>query len=75
MGKRISRTTPVAQTLLGSVLAGASLSAVAQGQPLPADALDWQPWGQDEARQQLCRGRYVMPDYRLPAQENPETLS
>ncbi len=45
MGKRISRTTPVAQTLLGSVLAGASLSAVAQGQPLPADALDWQPWG------------------------------
>ena len=75
MGKRISRTVPVAHTLLGSLLAGASFSAVAQGQTLPAEALDWQAWSQDEAPQQLCRGRYVMPGYRLPAEENPETLS
>ena len=75
MGKRFSRTAPVAHTLLGSLLAGASFSAVAQGQPLPAEALDWQPYGQDEASQQVCRGRYVMPGYRLPAEQNPETLS
>lgn len=75
MGKRISRTVPVAHTLLGSLLAGASFSAVAQDQTLPAEALDWQAWSQDEAPQQLCRGRYVMPAYRLPAEENPETLS
>ncbi|WKD27437.1 LPS-assembly protein LptD [Halomonas sp. KG2] len=75
MGKRISRTVPVAHTLLGSLLAGASFSAVAQGQTLPAEALDWQAWSQDEAPHQLCRGRYVMPDYRLPAVDNPEMLS
>lgn len=75
MGKRFSRTAPVAHTLLGSLLAGASFSAVAQGQPLPAEALDWQPYGQDEASQHVCRGRYVMPGYRLPAEQNPETLS
>ena len=39
MGKRISRTVPVAHTLLGSLLAGASFSAVAQDQTLPAEAL------------------------------------
>ncbi|MBE0462487.1 MAG: LPS-assembly protein LptD [Halomonadaceae bacterium] len=75
MGKRFSRTLPVAHTLMGSLLAGASFSAVAQDQTLPAEALDWQAWGQGEASQQLCRGRYVMPGYRLPAEQDPATLS
>ncbi|OJA05357.1 LPS-assembly protein LptD [Halomonas sp. QHL1] len=75
MGKRFSRTLPVTHTLMGSLLAGASFTAVAQGEALSAEALDWQPWGKEEAANQLCRGRYVMPSYRLPAEENPETLS
>ncbi|EHJ92745.1 LPS-assembly protein LptD [Vreelandella boliviensis] len=75
MGKRFSRTLPVAHTLMGSLLAGASFTAVAQGEALSAEALDWQPWGKEEAANQLCRGRYVMPSYRLPAEDNPETLS
>ncbi|MGO3004965.1 MAG: LptA/OstA family protein, partial [Halomonas sp.] len=75
MGKRFSRTLPVAHTLVGSLLAGASFTAVAQGQTMPAEALDWQAWGDAEASTQLCRGRYVMPDYRLPADDNPEALS
>tara|TARA_R110000824_G_scaffold50961_3_gene142222 strand:- start:75776 stop:78208 length:2433 start_codon:yes stop_codon:yes gene_type:complete len=75
MGKRFSRTLPVAHTLMGSLLAGASFTAVAQAQDMPAEALDWQAWGEEEAANQLCRGRYVMPSYRLPAQENPEILS
>lgn len=75
MGKRFTRTSPVAHTLAGSLLAGASLAAVAQDQTMPAEALDWQPWGEQEAANQLCRGRYVMPGYRLPADDNPEALS
>ncbi|RUR55131.1 LPS-assembly protein LptD [Vreelandella populi] len=75
MGKRFTRTSPVAHTLMGSLLAGASFTAVAQDQTLPPEALDWQPWEQSEASQQLCRGRYVMPGYRLPVEQNPETLS
>ncbi|MGP9684424.1 LPS-assembly protein LptD [Halomonas sp. AOP25-F1-15] len=75
MGKRFSRTLPVAHTLVGSLLAGASFTAVAQGQTMPAEALDWQAWGDAEASTQLCRGRYVMPNYRLPADDNPEALS
>tara|TARA_R110000851_G_scaffold7005_1_gene27636 strand:+ start:3335 stop:5785 length:2451 start_codon:yes stop_codon:yes gene_type:complete len=75
MGKRFSRTLPVAHTLMGSLLAGASFTAVAQGQTMSAEALDWQPWGEEEAANQLCRGRYVMPSYRLPAEDNPETVS
>ncbi|GEN27313.1 LPS-assembly protein LptD [Halovibrio variabilis] len=75
MGKRFSRTSPVAHTLAGSLLAGASLTALAQDQTMPAEALDWQPWGEQEAASQLCRGRYVMPGYRLPADANPEALT
>ncbi|MGO2147945.1 LPS-assembly protein LptD [Halomonas sp.] len=75
MGKRFSRIIPVAHTLMGSLLASASFSVVAQNQALPAQALDWQAWEGDEASQQLCRGRYVMPSYRLPVEQNPETLS
>ncbi|MDR5884585.1 LPS-assembly protein LptD [Vreelandella janggokensis] len=75
MGKRFSRAVPVAQTLMGSLLASASFSVVAQSEPLSAEALDWQPWGREEAATQLCRGRYVMPGYRLAEQDNPETLA
>lgn len=75
MGKRFSRTLPVAHTLMGSLLASASFTAVAQGQTMSAQALDWKAWSEEEAASQLCRGRYVMPNYRLPAEENPETLS
>ncbi|MCL5426929.1 MAG: LPS-assembly protein LptD [Gammaproteobacteria bacterium] len=75
MGKRFSRTLPVAHTLVGSLLASASFTAVAQGQVMSAEALDWQAWEQAEAAGQLCRGRYVMPSYRLPPADNPEALS
>ncbi|MCO7245558.1 LPS-assembly protein LptD [Halomonas sp. Mc5H-6] len=75
MGKRFSRAVPVAQTLMGSLLASASFSVVAQSEPLSAEALDWQPWGREEAATQLCRGRYVMPGYRLAEQDNPEMLA
>ncbi|MCS2609717.1 LPS-assembly protein LptD [Halomonas dongshanensis] len=75
MGKRLTRTLPTAQTLVGSLLASASFTALAQGEPLAPEALDWQPWDRAAAAGQLCRGRYVMPAYRLPEEENPETLS
>ena len=75
MGKRFSRIIPVAHTLMGSLLASASFSVVAQNQGAARQALDWQAWEGDEASQQLCRGRYVMPSYRLPVEQNPETLS
>ncbi|WP_192035220.1 LPS-assembly protein LptD [Halomonas sp. YLGW01] len=41
---------------------------------LPAAQLDWQPWGDEAPADALCRGHYVMPDYRLPAGENPEAI-
>tara|TARA_R110002012_G_scaffold11866_1_gene53068 strand:+ start:33 stop:2483 length:2451 start_codon:yes stop_codon:yes gene_type:complete len=75
MGKRFSRTLPVAHTLMGGLLAGASFTTVAHAQDIPADALDWRPWGKDEVANQLCRGRYVMPGYRLPANDNAEALT
>ncbi|XKE46353.1 LPS-assembly protein LptD [Halomonas organivorans] len=36
-------------------------------EPLPADRLDWRPWGDERPAGAVCRGRYVMPDYRLAA--------
>ncbi|WP_252106932.1 MULTISPECIES: LPS-assembly protein LptD [unclassified Halomonas] len=74
MGKRCTGTALAGHTLLG-IFALTATSAVAQSEPLPASALDWQPYRPDEASNQLCRGRYVMPGYRLPAEQNPETLS
>lgn len=41
--------------------------AAAPPASLPADQLDWQAWGDDRPAGALCRGRYVMPDYRLAA--------
>ncbi|MYL23233.1 LPS assembly protein LptD [Halomonas alkaliantarctica] len=72
MGKRFLRTAPL--TLAGGLLAGVSSAAIAQSEPLPARALDWQAWEQDEAANRVCRGRYVMPGYRLPAGRNPREL-
>lgn len=42
--------------------------------PLPADRLDWQAWGEDAPSDALCRGRYVQPDYQLPAAEVPDQV-
>ena len=36
-------------------------------QALPANQLDWRPWGEDRPRGEVCRGYYVQPEYRLPA--------
>lgn len=32
---------------------------------LAASQLDWQPWGDDRPRGEVCRGYYVQPEYRL----------
>lgn len=75
MGKRFLRTAPITQTLAGTVLAGATLTAQANGEMLPAEALDWQPWSDEQAANRVCKGRYVMPAYRLPENEDPRELS
>ncbi|WP_346796104.1 LPS-assembly protein LptD [Halomonas sp. Bachu 37] len=70
MGKRLSRSA------LGSLVAGASLSPWwVQAAPPSAQDLDWQPWEGAAAQGELCRGRYVMPGYRLPQQDDPETVA
>ncbi len=66
MGQRILRAMPMA--LAGGLLAGAATTSVAQ--PAEANRLDWQPWAEEEARRQVCSGRYVMPAYRLPEGRN-----
>uniref|UniRef100_UPI0035625667 LPS-assembly protein LptD n=1 Tax=Halomonas sp. TaxID=1486246 RepID=UPI0035625667 len=65
MGKRFSWTWTALAGLAGAGLASGPLSA-APPDSLPADQLDWQPWGDARPAGELCRGRYVMPDYRLP---------
>ncbi|MCH4564119.1 LPS-assembly protein LptD [Halomonas sp. EGI 63088] len=66
MGKRLTWTA-LAGLATSGLLSG-PLSA-APPEPLPAESLDWQPWGDDRPADALCRGTYVMPDYRLPAPE------
>lgn len=75
MGKRFLRTAPFTQTLAGTVLASATLTAPANAEPLSAKALDWQPWNDEQAANRVCSGRYVMPAYRLPENANPRELS
>lgn len=65
MGKRFLRSLPL--TFAGSLLAATATTAIAQPAEHDGAQLDWQAWGQEEARRQICRGRYVMPGYRLPA--------
>ncbi|MDI5935517.1 LPS-assembly protein LptD [Halomonas kalidii] len=63
MGKRLTWTA-LAGLATSGLLSG-PLSA-APPEPLPAESLDWQPWGDDRPADALCRGTYVMPGYRLP---------
>ncbi|XGA79349.1 LPS-assembly protein LptD [Halomonas sp. CH40] len=63
MGQRILRAIPM--TLASGLLAVTATTAVAQS--AEGARLDWQPWAEEEARRQVCRGRYVMPGYRLSA--------
>ncbi|MBZ9559332.1 MULTISPECIES: LPS-assembly protein LptD [unclassified Modicisalibacter] len=68
MGKRLLWTA-----LAGLVTHSAQ---AAPPEPLPADQLDFQPWGEDAPADALCRGRYVMPAYRLAPGDTPrEVLS
>ncbi len=62
MGKRLSWTALAGLATLS--LAGAP-PVVASPDSLPAESLDFQPWGDDRPAGALCRGAYVMPDYRL----------
>ncbi|SFU83459.1 LPS-assembly protein LptD [Halomonas korlensis] len=72
MGKRLSWTTLAG--LVTSGMVSLPLSA-APPEPLPADQLDWQPWGSDRPEGALCRGRYVMPGYRLPVPADEKIAS
>ncbi|MBB3330165.1 LPS-assembly protein [Halomonas campaniensis] len=66
MGKRLSWTALAGLATCG--LASAPLAA-APPDPLPGERLDFRPWGAERPADALCRGVYVMPDYRLPAPE------
>jgi len=65
MAKRFSWTWTALAPLACAGLASGPLLA-APPESLPADQLDWQPWGEARPADALCRGRYVMPGYRLP---------
>src|SRR5690554_1584844 len=71
MGKRLTRTA------LAGLVGATSLWGLAQAappEPLAASQLDWHPWGDQRPADALCRGRYLMPDYRLPAGATPEEV-
>ncbi|WP_027962444.1 LPS-assembly protein LptD [Halomonas halodenitrificans] len=72
MGKRLSWTALAG--LATAPLAGAPLLA-APPEPLPAEQLDFMTWGEERPADALCRGRYVMPDYRLPPPEPGQVAS
>ncbi|MGM0913146.1 MAG: LPS-assembly protein LptD [Pseudomonadota bacterium] len=72
MGKRLSWTALAG--LVASGLAGGPLLA-APPEPLPAAQLDFRPWGSESPGDSLCRGAYVMPDYRLPPPEPGKVAS
>ena len=74
MGKRLSWTWTALAGLASAGLTTGPLMA-APPEPLPADQLDWQPWGDARPADALCRGRYVMPDYRLPAPRGDKVAS
>ncbi|MFG6138669.1 LPS-assembly protein LptD [Halomonas sp. B23F22_10] len=63
MANRPSRTALAGLATSSLIIAVPVLAAPPE--PLPADQLDWQPWGADRPADAVCRGRYVMPDYRL----------
>ncbi|GAA5172257.1 LPS-assembly protein LptD [Modicisalibacter zincidurans] len=66
MGKRLLWTA-----LVGLAASGAH---AAPPQTLPASQLDWQPWGDDAPAGAVCRGRYVMPEYRLAPGDTPREV-
>nr|WP_298250761.1 LPS-assembly protein LptD [uncultured Halomonas sp.] len=72
MGKRLSWTALAG--LATAPLAGGPLLA-APPEPLPAEQLDFMTWGEERPADALCRGRYVMPDYRLPPPEPGKVAS
>lgn len=72
MGKRLFWTA-LAGLASGSGLLVMTVHA-APPPPLSADRLDWQPWGDEAPVSALCRGRYVMPGYRLAAAPTPEQV-
>jgi len=63
MGKRLTWTALAGLATLG--LGGAPLAA-ASSVSLQDESLDFRPWGDERPAGALCRGIYVMPDYRLP---------
>ncbi|EPC02275.1 hypothetical protein L861_16330 [Litchfieldella anticariensis FP35 = DSM 16096] len=65
-------------TVLTGMISGIGLSIgsvqAAPPEPLPADMLDWQAWGDDAPVDAVCRGRYVMPEYRLAPGDVPSQV-
>ncbi|MCW4149442.1 LPS-assembly protein LptD [Halomonas sp. 18H] len=72
MGNRSASRALAGLLLSGSV--SAPLGA-APPEPLPAEQLDWQPWGQERPAGAVCRGRYRMPDYRLAEPEGNQVVT
>ncbi|WP_282039471.1 LPS-assembly protein LptD [Halomonas alimentaria] len=72
MGKRLSWKALAG--LVAAGLGGGPLLA-APPEPLPAEQLDFRPWGSESPGASLCRGVYVMPDYRLPPPEPGKVAS
>ncbi|WP_110674685.1 LPS assembly protein LptD [Salinicola sp. RZ23] len=66
MGKRLVWTA-----LTGVI---SSTAQAAPPAPLPADQLDWVPWGDQAPAGELCGGRYVQPGYLLPEGRTPEEV-
>ncbi|QJQ94779.1 MULTISPECIES: LPS-assembly protein LptD [Halomonadaceae] len=69
MGKR-SHWTALAGIMTGSGMLLTPVHAAPPPSP-PGSLLDWQAWGEQAPADALCRGRYVMPDYRLAAGDRP----
>ncbi|WP_148253545.1 LPS-assembly protein LptD [Aidingimonas lacisalsi] len=70
MGKRLYWTALAGLVTGSGMLTGPVLAAPPE--PLPADQLDWQTWEGEAPPDALCRGRYIVPDYRLPPGDTPE---
>ena len=72
MGKRLSWTALAG--LATAAFAGGPLQA-APPESLPAEQLDFHAWGDERPADARCRGRYVMPGYRLPPPEPGKVAS
>jgi LPS-assembly protein len=72
MAKRLSWTA-LAGLATSGLLSGPLVAAPPD--PLPAESLDWQAWGEDRPDDALCRGRYVAPEFRLPATDGERVAS